>query len=95
MPLVGRLEIKVVGKRGQLSLGKRYAGRILRLERHRNGSIVLTEVARVPKGQSWTLARPASSRIARGLAWAEETEPAETDLDALTGRPANSRRPGR
>jgi hypothetical protein len=92
MPLVGRLEIKVVGKRGQLSLGRRYAGKILRIERRRNGSLVLTEVQTVPQSQYWTLTRPASSRISRGLAWAKQTEPAETDLDALVRHAASARR---
>ena len=33
-------EIKVVGKSGQISLGKRYAGKTLRLERRRDGTLV-------------------------------------------------------
>ncbi len=31
------VEIKVVGKSGQISLGKSYAGKILRLERRQDG----------------------------------------------------------
>jgi len=86
-------EIKVVGQSGQISLGKRYAGKTLRLERLRNGRIVLTAVRMVPESQLWTLEEPHRSRIQRGLAWAAETEPQETDLDALLRRqPKKARR---
>src|ERR1700722_1877263 len=88
-----RVEIKVVGKSGQISLGKSYAGKILRLERRQDGTVVLTAVAMVPESQLWTLQEPHRSRIERGLAWAAETPVAETKLDhLLKPRPA---RPGR
>ncbi len=78
-----RVEIKVVGKSGQISLGKSYAGKTLRLERRQDGTVVLTAVAMVPESQLWTLQEPHRSRIERGLAWATETPPVETDLDEL------------
>lgn len=85
-----RVVIKVVGKSGQISLGKSYAGKTLRLERRQDGTVVLTAVAMVPESQLWTLQEPHRSRIARGLAWAAETPPAETDLDDLV-KPRSSR----
>ncbi|MHB8654129.1 MAG: hypothetical protein ACYDA9_09645 [Terriglobia bacterium] len=91
-----RPEIKVVGKSGQISLGKRYAGKTLRLERLPDGILVLTAVAMVPEGQLWTLQEPDRSRIARGLEWASETPPAETDLNSLVRRrKAKGKRAGR
>jgi hypothetical protein len=87
MPMVDGAEIKVVGKSGQISLGKGYAGKTLRVERHEDGSIVLTAVAIVPESQRWTLEEPHRSRIARGLAWAAATEPEDTEIDALVRRP--------
>jgi hypothetical protein len=87
MPLVSGAEIKVVGKSGQISLGKNYAGKTLRVERHEDGSIVLTAVAMVPESQLWTLEEPHRSRIARGMAWAAETRPEETEIDALMRHP--------
>jgi hypothetical protein len=86
-----RVEIKVVGKSGQISLGKRYAGKTLRLERHADGTMVLTAVAVVPETQLWTLQEPHRSRIERGLAWAAETAPEETDVESMLKR--RSRRP--
>jgi hypothetical protein len=84
--VAGPSEIKVVGKSGQISLGKSYAGKTLRLERRKDGTMVLTAVAVVPESHLWTLEEPHRSRIARGLTWAAETPPQETDLDALVTR---------
>ena len=76
-------EIKVVGSSGQISLGKRYAGKMLELQRLEDGSILLRAVAVVPESQLWTLQEPDRSRISRGLAWAGQTEPRESDPDSL------------
>jgi hypothetical protein len=83
MPLVGGAEIRVVGKSGHISLGKTYSGKAFRVERREDGSILLTAVAMVPESRLWTLDAPHRSRIERGLTWAAETKPAETDIDAL------------
>jgi hypothetical protein len=89
----GNVEIKVVGKSGQISLGKRYAGKTLRLERRNDGTVLLTAVALVPENQLWTLEEPHRSRIERGLTWAAATEPQETDIEGLLkGRAKRARR---
>ncbi len=92
-------EIKVVGKSGQISLGKRYAGKTLRLERRPDGTVLLTAVAMVPENQLWTLHEPHRSRIERGLTWAASNKPQETDVEDLlkprttrTGRARGRRR---
>ena len=78
-----RVELKVVGKSGQISLGKSYAGKVLRLERREDGTLTLTAVAIVPESQLWTLEEPHRSRIERGLAWAAQTPARETDVEEL------------
>ena len=83
MSTVSTSEIKIVGKSGQISLGKRYAGKTLELQRLDDGSLLLRAVAMVPESQLWTLDEPHRSRISRGLAWAARTEPRESDPDAL------------
>lgn len=90
-PAADQIEIKVVGKSGQISLGKSYAGKTLRLERRRDGTMVLTAVAVVPESQLWTLEEPHRSQIARGLTWAAETPPKESSLDALRKRAGRRR----
>ena len=67
MPVVNGAEIKVVGRSGQISLGKSYAGKTLRVERQEDGSIVLTAVAVVPEKQLWTIEEPHRSQPVAGL----------------------------
>lgn len=85
------IQLKVVGTSGQISLGKMYAGRALKVETRADGSILLTPVTMVPEHQMWTVTEPHRSRIARGLAWATANPPGETDLASLSKR-ASSRR---
>jgi hypothetical protein len=87
----GPVEIKVVGKSGQISLGKSYAGKTLRLERRGDGTMLLTAVAVVPESQLWTLDEPHRSQIARGLTWASQTPAKESDVIALTKRTGRRR----
>jgi hypothetical protein len=83
---IAAVETKVVGKSGQISLGKSYAGKTFRLERFKDRRLVLTAVVLVPETQLWTLAEPHRPRIERGLAWAAETRPRETKIDILLRR---------
>jgi hypothetical protein len=55
---VNSVEIKTGGKSGQISLGKHYAGKTVRLKRRADGTMVLTPVAIVPERQLWTLEEP-------------------------------------
>jgi hypothetical protein len=84
-------EIKVVGKSGQISLGKRYAGKTLELQRLEDGSLVLRPVALVPESQLWTLEEPHRAAIARGLAWAGRNPPRDSDPAALLKESAKHR----
>jgi len=85
-------EIKVVGKSGQISLGKRYAGKTLELQRLDDGTLLLRAVAMVPESQLWTLEEPHRSRIGRGLAWAARNGPRESDPASLAKQKPNARR---
>ena len=77
------LEFKRVGQSGQISIGKRYAGKALQVEHREDGSIMLTPVVAVPESQLWTLEKPHRDRIKRALEWSADTPPQESDLDAL------------
>lgn len=79
-------ELKRVGASGQVSLGKRYAGRLLQAEHRPDGVIVLTPVAVVPESQMWTLQEPERSRIQRALEWAAKHPAEASDVDVLVKR---------
>jgi hypothetical protein len=89
-----RDEIKSVGKSGQISLGKRYAGKTFRVRQRPDGSLLLTAVVLVPESLLWTLREPDRTTIKKAMTWAASTPPSETDLEALaakTSRPSGSR----
>lgn len=75
--------IKRVGKSGQISVGKEYAGRYFREELRDDGAIVLTPVAVLPENH-WTIRDRAT--IIEALEWASKTPPRESDLDELVER---------
>jgi hypothetical protein len=78
--------VKVVGSSGQISLGKKYAGKTVLME-HVEEGVWLVKVARViPESESWMHEEPAKSRIDQAIAWAKKNDPAETDLEELSGR---------
>jgi hypothetical protein len=79
-------ELKRIGKSGQLSLGKRYAGKTLRLERRADGTILLTSMVLVPESQMWTLKEPHRAAIARGMHWAATHPRRESDFDGMAKR---------
>jgi hypothetical protein len=81
--MVARSELKRVGASGQVSLGKKYAGRVLQAEHREDGTILLTPVALVPESQLWTLQETDKARIQRALGWAAEHPAQESNLDAL------------
>jgi hypothetical protein len=91
MAISSTSELKVVGKSGQISLGKRYAGKTLELQRLGDGTLLLRAVAMVPESQLWTLQEPDRSTIARGLAWAARTPPRESDPAGPLGPKGTSR----
>ena len=76
-------EIKVVGKSGQISLGKRYAGKTLQVVRQVDGTVLLTPVVVVPESQAWVFREPNWSKLQEGLAWAATHGAGETDLEGF------------
>lgn len=77
------LVLKTVGTSGQISIGKAYAGKTLRVTLQQDGSLLLTPVVVVPEHQLWTVQEPHRGAIARGMAHAAGHAASETDLDAL------------
>ena len=76
-------EIKKVGSSGQITLGKRLAGKFLRIEEQADGTMILTPVIDIPESQLWTLQEPDRSRILQAVAWAEAHPSEISDVDQL------------
>ena len=78
------MEIKVVGKSGQISLGKAMAGMNFILETLTDGDILLKHVVVVPVNERWLHEPALRQQLARADEWmrnnpAKETKPAELE----------------
>lgn len=78
--------IKVVGKSGQISLGKALAGMEFLVEQLPGGDIVLKRAVVIPQNERWLHESAMKEKLAKADAWMRENKPQETDLDALEAR---------
>ncbi len=81
-------DIKRVGKSGQLSLGKKYAGQYFREERRKDGAFVLIPVVVVDQSD-WSVRD--ADKIDRALEWAKSTPARKTDLKAFLSKAKEKR----
>lgn len=75
--------IKVVGKSGQISLGKALAGREFLIERLPDGDILLKRAVVIPHNERWLHEPAMRAKLARADVWMQDNRPTETDLDGL------------
>lgn len=75
--------LKMVGSSGQLSLGKKYAGKYFEIEQLEDGSLVLRPMKVVPESEAWLHTPEMREKLKRAKEWAAHTPAAETDLDAF------------
>ena len=66
--------IKHVGANGQISLGKRFAGKQVSLVELEDGSIVLKPGKFIPDNEMWLYANNGEQRIDKALEWYENSQ---------------------
>ena len=77
------MSIKIVGKSGQISLGKALAGTGFLVEELPGGDIVLRRAAIVPLNERWLHEPAMREKLAQADAWMRANRPAETSLEGL------------
>jgi len=75
--------LKMIGASGQLSLGKKYAGRYFEVTEQEDGIIVMTPMRVIPESEAWLHTPEIKAQLERADAWFREHPPTETDIDAL------------
>ena len=80
------LGLKSVGASGQISIGKRYAGRFFELNAQSDGAIVLRPMRVVPEGEARLHQEPMKGKLGKAEAWLLETPARRTDLKKLLAR---------
>ncbi len=78
--------IKVVGKSGQISLGKALAGMEFLVEQLPGGDIILKRAVVIPQNERWLHEPAMKEKLAKADAWMRENQPQESDIDALEAR---------
>ena len=72
--------LKQVGTSGQLSLGKKFAGRYFQVEAQEDGALMLRPMQVVPESQSWLHKPEMTARLQAADAWMATNPPRATDL---------------
>ena len=89
-------EIKTISARGQISLGKQYAGRKVTVDEVEAGVWVIKTARVIPDNELWLHTPEMRQSLDRALAWSESHPRAESDLDRLRRQIRNvKRRPAR
>ncbi|MBT3473336.1 MAG: hypothetical protein HN870_07800 [Gammaproteobacteria bacterium] len=79
-----QLQIKQINTQGQISVGKKFAGRKVQIEEYPDGSVVLTPVEIITIFELELMRdQMFQSRLSEFDQWALENAPVATDLDLL------------
>lgn len=87
--------VKSVGRNGQITLGKEFAGRLVMIDRAAPGVWTLKMGEFVPDSEQWLHRPDAKAKLDRAIQWAQENAPRESALDDLGAKisaPARRRR---
>ena len=78
------LNVKQVNKQGQISIGKKYAGKKVRVDEYPDGTVVLEPVEIISEFEMGLLKSKAfQDRLKAFDRWESNNQPAESDLSAL------------
>jgi len=89
----GKDMLKTIGKSGQISLGKEYAGRHALVEEIEPGVWVIKLGTFVPDDERWLWEPATQQRVDQALDWAAEHPPEATDLADLAEQASHTHKP--
>ncbi|HEY0796897.1 MAG TPA: hypothetical protein VGD64_14085 [Acidisarcina sp.] len=82
---VGR-NVRVIGSNGQISLGKKFAGRQVLVEEQEAGVWLIRTATVVPDNERWLHDANASRDLQAAMAWSQRNAPADANTDGLMKR---------
>jgi hypothetical protein len=82
-------QVKIVGKSGQISLGKEYAGQQVLIEEIDPGEWRIRAAVVIPLGQAWVHTEAMQARLSKAIERVQSTAPRETDLRKLRKKLGN------
>lgn len=78
--------VKVIGANGQISLGKKFAGRQVLVEEREPGVWLIRTATVTPDNERWLQDPQAADDLAKALNWAESNTPTDESLDSVLAR---------
>lgn len=79
-------QVKTVGASGQISLGKKYAGRTVLIEETEEGVWVVKTAQTIPDNELWLHTEPFKSQLEAAIATMKDYKPQVTDLDEFEAK---------
>ncbi len=77
------MEVKTIGRSGQISLGKQWAGRTVIVDELEPGVWSIKTAQVIPDNERWLHTPEMKQRLDAAIAWAEKNPPRESNLDEL------------
>ncbi|MBW1728561.1 MAG: hypothetical protein JRJ11_18390 [Deltaproteobacteria bacterium] len=75
--------IKTVGSSGQISLGKKFAGKTVMLDEIQAG-VWMVKIGRfIPDNETWLHGPDVQAELNEAIAWAEKNPPEDTNFEEL------------
>jgi hypothetical protein len=78
--------IKSVGRSGQISLGKKYAGQTVLIDQVEAGIWVIKLGRFIPENERWLHQTDIREDLEEAIQWAQKNPPKETNLKTLEAR---------
>jgi hypothetical protein len=78
--------IKSVGRSGQISLGKKFAGKTVLIDQIEAGVWVVKLGQFIPDSEQWLHESKVRTEIDEAVAWAEKNPPRKSDLKKIESR---------
>ena len=78
--------IKSVGQSGQISLGKKFAGKTVLLDQIESGVWVVKVGQFIPDSEQWLHESKVRTEIDEAVTWAGKNPPRKSDLKAIQSR---------
>lgn len=79
-------QIKTIGKNGQISLGKEFAGETVLIDNIEPGVWMVKIGKFIPNNEEWLYQKDNSTKLDEALTWAANNEPLATDLTELESK---------
>ena len=75
--------VKIIGANGQISLGKRFAGRQVLVEEREPGCWLIRTAQAIPDNERWLLESKAAQDLAAAMEWATQNPPTDRNVDEI------------